>query len=112
MGWYSTGPKLKEADLDINTLLSRFTENGEPIMVICEVQPKEIGLPFTAYYAIDEVREVGARQSLFTLLPLSLVPLFLCSVSRASPSSLLPSLKTPSMAPFPFLSFFPPSGRD
>lgn len=23
-------------------------------------QPKEIGLPFTAYYAIDEVREVSA----------------------------------------------------
>ncbi len=27
--------------------------------ILCPLQPKEIGLPFTAYYAIDEVREVG-----------------------------------------------------
>ena len=38
VGWYSTGPKLKEADLDINSLMSKFTENGEPVLVICEVQ--------------------------------------------------------------------------
>ncbi len=38
VGWYSTGPKLKEADLDINALLSKFTESGEPVLVICEVQ--------------------------------------------------------------------------
>lgn len=38
VGWYSTGPKLKEADLDINSLMSKYTENGEPVLVICEVQ--------------------------------------------------------------------------
>lgn len=39
VGWYSTGPKLKEADLDINALVSRFTEAPlDPVLVICEVQ--------------------------------------------------------------------------
>lgn len=71
VGWYSTGPKLKEADLDINSLLSKFTENGEPVLVICEVQPKEIGLPFTAYHAIDEVRDDGTEkaQKVFISVP-------------------------------------------
>lgn len=63
VGWYSTCPKLKEADLDINSLLSRFTETGEPVLVICEVQPKEIGLPFTAYYSVDEVRADGTEKA-------------------------------------------------
>jgi 26S proteasome regulatory subunit N8 len=63
VGWYSTGPKLKEADLDINALLSRFTETGDPVLVICEVQPKEIGLPFTAYYSVDEVRPDGTEKA-------------------------------------------------
>ena len=63
VGWYSTGPKLKEADLDINSLLSRFTEAGDPVLVICEVQPKEIGLPFTAYYSVDEVRSDGTEKA-------------------------------------------------
>eukprot|EP00955_Chlamydomonas_euryale_P114955 366318-Chlamydomonas_euryale.AAC.14 len=88
VGWYSTGPKLKEADLDINSLLSKFTENSEPVLVICEVQsthtahhaykllawgstPKEIGLPFTAYHAIDEVRDDGTEkaQKVFISVP-------------------------------------------
>lgn len=38
VGWYSTGPKLKEADLDINALISKFTDHNEPVLVICEVQ--------------------------------------------------------------------------
>ena len=63
VGWYSTGPKLKEADLDINALLSRFTETGDPVLVICEVQPKEMGLPFTAYYSVDEVRPDGTEKA-------------------------------------------------
>ena len=36
VGWYSTGPRLKEADIDINDLLSNYTDH--PVLVICEVQ--------------------------------------------------------------------------
>lgn len=69
VGWYSTGPKLKEADLDINQLMTNYCST--PVLVICEVEPKEIGLPFTAYYAKDEVREDGTEKSqkVFTSIP-------------------------------------------
>ncbi|KAG1666147.1 hypothetical protein FOA52_011558 [Chlamydomonas sp. UWO 241] len=72
VGWYSTGPKIKEADLDMNSLIAKFTDGGpEPVMVICEVQPKAIGLPFTAYHAIDEVRADGTEkaQKVFVSVP-------------------------------------------
>ena len=36
MGWYSTGPRLREADLDINDLVSKYCDM--PLLVICEVQ--------------------------------------------------------------------------
>ena len=36
MGWYSTGPRLKEADLDIQELMMGYCDN--PVLVICEVQ--------------------------------------------------------------------------
>ncbi|CAD7702890.1 unnamed protein product [Ostreobium quekettii] len=61
VGWYSTGPRIREADLDINELISRFCDS--PVLVICEVQPNEIGLPITAYHAQEEVREDGTEKS-------------------------------------------------
>ncbi|PNW82369.1 hypothetical protein CHLRE_06g278256v5 [Chlamydomonas reinhardtii] len=69
VGWYSTGPKLRESDLDINELMRGFCES--PVLVICEVQPKEVGLPFTAYYAVDEVRTDGTEKAkkVFNSLP-------------------------------------------
>lgn len=36
IGWYSTGPRLREADQDINDLVSKYVET--PLLVICEVQ--------------------------------------------------------------------------
>ena len=93
VGWYSTGQRLREADIDITDLLSNYCDT--PLLVICEVQvrvhaaldiqmpqscivpvishcapiswlktlifclqPKAMGLPTTAYYATDEIREV------------------------------------------------------
>jgi hypothetical protein len=105
VGWYSTGPKLRESDLDINELMRQFCDN--PVLVICEVQvrtvsraltcdgqcpssmcpsreflasshvmsgpcsyvpalamqPKEVGLPFTAYYSVNEVRADGTEKA-------------------------------------------------
>lgn len=70
VGWYSTGPKIREADLAINALLAKFAD-WEPVMVICEVQPKEIGLPLTAYFAVEEIREDGTEkaQKVFVSVP-------------------------------------------
>ena len=36
VGWYSTGPKLRASDLDINSLMSNYC--SDPVLVICEVQ--------------------------------------------------------------------------
>ena len=36
VGWYSTGPRLREADLDITDLMSNYCDM--PLLVICEVQ--------------------------------------------------------------------------
>jgi len=61
VGWYHTGPRIRQADLDITALMSNYCEN--PLLVICEVEPKDIGLPTTAYYAKDEIREDGTQKS-------------------------------------------------
>ena len=45
VGWYSTGPRLKEADLDINHLISKYCDN--PVLVICEV---EVSIPEKQLY--------------------------------------------------------------
>ena len=41
------------------------------MLVICEVQPKDMGLPVHAYHAVDEVREDGTEKSrrVFANLP-------------------------------------------
>ena len=36
MGWYSTGPRLREADVDINQLMANYCDS--PVLVICEVE--------------------------------------------------------------------------
>lgn len=61
VGWYSTGPKLREADLDIHDLVSNYNPN--PVLVIVDVQPKELGIPTKAYSVIDEVREDGTQKN-------------------------------------------------
>lgn len=61
VGWYHTGPRIRQADLDITALMSNYCEH--PVLVICEVEPKDIGLPTTAYFAKDEIREDGTQKS-------------------------------------------------
>ncbi|THG04704.1 hypothetical protein TEA_017770 [Camellia sinensis var. sinensis] len=58
VGWYSTGPKLRENDLDIHGLFNDYVPN--PVLVIIDVQPKELGIPTKAYYAVEEVKEVNS----------------------------------------------------
>jgi len=55
IGWYSTGPKIRPADLEINELFRRYCPN--PVLVIIEVQPKELGIPTKAYAAVEEANE-------------------------------------------------------
>jgi len=60
IGWYHSGPKLRASDLKINELFKRYTPN--PLLVIIDVQPKEAGVPTDAYFAVEEIKDVGERR--------------------------------------------------
>ena len=60
IGWYHSGPKLRASDLKINELFKRYTPN--PLLVIIDVQPKEAGVPTDAYFAVEEIKDVGPLQ--------------------------------------------------
>lgn len=55
IGWYHSGPKLRASDLEINELFKRYTPN--PLLVIIDVQPKEVGVPTDAYFAVEEIKD-------------------------------------------------------
>ena len=59
IGWYHSGPKLRASDLEINELFKRYTPN--PLLVIIDVQPKEVGVPTDAYFAVEEIKDVRLR---------------------------------------------------
>ncbi|KAJ6902248.1 hypothetical protein NC651_019891 [Populus alba x Populus x berolinensis] len=61
VGWYSTGPKLRENDLEIHGLFNNYVPN--PVLVIIDVQPEELGIPTKAYYAVEEVKENATQKS-------------------------------------------------
>lgn len=42
-------------DLNIDQLVRRYTPN--PVMVIIDVKPKQLGIPTEAYLAVEEIRE-------------------------------------------------------
>ncbi|KAF8118750.1 hypothetical protein N665_0002s0063 [Sinapis alba] len=52
VGWYSTCPKLRENDLDVNALFSGYVSN--PVLVTIDVAPQEHAIPTKAYYAVKE----------------------------------------------------------
>merc|ERR1719217_444666 len=52
VGWYSTGPRIKPSDLSIHELYRRYCP--EPVLVVMDVQPKDLVLPMEAYYSVQE----------------------------------------------------------
>jgi len=63
IGWYSSGPKIKPADLDIHELIKRYCPN--PVFVIIDPKPTEIGIPTKAYVSVEEVTEDGQTANRF-----------------------------------------------
>lgn len=59
IGWYHSGPKLRASDLKINDVFKKFTPN--PLLVIIDVQPRSVGIPTDAYFAVDDVKQDGSR---------------------------------------------------
>lgn len=66
IGWYHSGPKLRASDLEINELFKKYTPN--PLLVIVDVQPKEVGVPTDAYFAVDEIKDVSCSMTLLSLV--------------------------------------------
>ena len=56
IGWYTTGPKLRASDQEINELFKRFV--ARPVMVIVDVRPHTVGIPTDAYFAVEEIKDV------------------------------------------------------
>lgn len=61
VGWYHTGPKLHQNDIDINELIRRYCSNS--VLVIIDAKPKDLGLPTEAYQAVEEVHDDGSPTS-------------------------------------------------
>jgi len=89
IGWYHSGPKLRASDLEINELFKRYTPN--PLLVIIDVQPKESGVPTDAYFAVEEIKDVGVLgcSGDFVLMFLRTVRQHLRPSSTPHPSSKL-----------------------
>mmetsp|Transcript_19612 Transcript_19612/g.48512 ORF Transcript_19612/g.48512 Transcript_19612/m.48512 type:complete len:322 (-) Transcript_19612:13-978(-) len=60
VGWYSTGPKIRTADLDIHSLFTDYHPN--PVFVIVDVRPENVGIPTLAYLAENEIRDDGTQK--------------------------------------------------
>ena len=94
IGWYHSGPKLRASDLEINELFKRYTPN--PLLVIIDVQPKEVGVPTDAYFAVEEIKDV--------CFPLPSIPLshpHLSNVYGVHADSFLVILRTAQQQPKP-----------
>lgn len=56
VGWYSTGPKIRPADLEINELFRKYHPN--PILVIIDVNPQhDLTIPTKAYCSVESAAE-------------------------------------------------------
>jgi proteasome lid subunit RPN8/RPN11 len=66
IGWYHTGPKLRASDQEINDLFKRFI--ARPVMVIVDVRQQNVGIPTDAYFAVEEIKDVRARSTVWANL--------------------------------------------
>jgi 26S proteasome regulatory subunit N8 len=65
VGWYSTGPKIRPADIEINEVFRRYSV--EPVLVIVDVQEdgedKKLDIPTKAYVGVEEVDSATAKDA-------------------------------------------------
>lgn len=65
VGWYSTGPKIRKNDMDVQEQLARFVPN--PVYVIVDVKPNEEttgGIPTDAYVSVEEIADERSQPTL------------------------------------------------
>lgn len=68
IGWYHSGPKLKPSDLKINDVFKKYTPT--PLLLIVDVQPRDVGIPTDAYFAVEDIKNDGsAAEKTFVHVP-------------------------------------------
>ena len=67
LGFYSTGPKIRSNDLDIDFLFRRYVQH--PLFVIIDVRQESKGIPTQAYYSIELVDENKTTKRSFANVP-------------------------------------------
>jgi 26S proteasome regulatory subunit N8 len=68
IGWYHSGPKLRPSDLKINEVFKKY--NSNPLLLIVDVQPRKVGIPTDAYFAVDDIKNDGsAAEKTFVHVP-------------------------------------------
>lgn len=60
VGFYSTGPKIKENDIKIDELVRGYC--NLPVFVIIDVRPENEAIPTTAYVSVEEVLNDGEER--------------------------------------------------
>lgn len=69
VGWYHLGPKLRPSDLKINEVLRRYC--SDPLLLVVDVRPRQVGIPTDAYFAVDDIKNDGsAAERTFVHVPL------------------------------------------
>lgn len=63
IGWYSTGPRIKPCDLEIHEVFRKYVQN--PVYIVIDVKPREMGIPTEAYLALQEEKDDGT-EALYT----------------------------------------------
>lgn len=63
IGWYHTGPKLHQNDVAINDLVRQYCVKNMSVMVIVDVEPKDVGIPTEAYRVVEEINNDGSPPS-------------------------------------------------
>eukprot|EP00457_Paulinella_chromatophora_P002899 gb/GEZN01002904.1/.p1 GENE.gb/GEZN01002904.1/~~gb/GEZN01002904.1/.p1 ORF type:complete len:379 (+),score=98.82 gb/GEZN01002904.1/:80-1138(+) len=69
VGWYSTGPKIRPPDLEINELIRKYT--ADPVLVIIDVNPgDDLEIPTEAYRSVEaSPEERSSSKRTFEHLP-------------------------------------------
>jgi len=71
IGWYSSGPAIKKADIEINEILRKYNTN--PVFVLIKVHEAAApGIPTEAYCTKEEVDDNGNLMRQFVHIPSSI----------------------------------------
>eukprot|EP00465_Bigelowiella_longifila_P004641 CAMPEP_0185257370 /NCGR_PEP_ID=MMETSP1359-20130426/6431_1 /TAXON_ID=552665 /ORGANISM="Bigelowiella longifila, Strain CCMP242" /LENGTH=327 /DNA_ID=CAMNT_0027842417 /DNA_START=112 /DNA_END=1095 /DNA_ORIENTATION=- len=62
IGWYSTGPKIQPADIEINEVVRRYTP--QPVFCIIDVNPKDdLEIPTQAYVSVPDISDTQTQRN-------------------------------------------------